>query len=152
MCQQKLKKVWINRWSDQLERNSRILGLKVSAIVAQAACMGWTLAHGRYLAFGPDDQVILIHDWKSCSGTSEFGSGEPPDVENWKVVMTLRVHNADVVIIFHNCTHAVHLPLFFLHKHLQNLCCYSFFSSYLITFCYCYCLTIEHHFLFLCLK
>ncbi|CAB4319931.1 unnamed protein product [Prunus armeniaca] len=30
-------------------------------------------------------------------GTTEFGSGEPPDVENWKVAMTLRGHTADVV-------------------------------------------------------
>ncbi|MCI82664.1 protein HIRA-like, partial [Trifolium medium] len=29
-------------------------------------------------------------------GTTEFGSGEPPDIENWKVVMTLRGHSADV--------------------------------------------------------
>jgi len=70
-------------------------------------CVRWA-RHGRYLASGSDDQVILIHERKAGSGTSEFGSGEPPDVENWKVVMTLRGHTADVVIIFHNCTHAVY--------------------------------------------
>lgn len=59
-------------------------------------CVRWA-KHGRYVASGSDDQVILIHERKPGSGTSEFGSGEPPDVENWKVVMTLRGHTADVV-------------------------------------------------------
>ncbi|OAY81947.1 Protein HIRA [Ananas comosus] len=59
-------------------------------------CVRWA-KHGRYLASGSDDQVILIHERKPGSGTSEFGSKEPPDVENWKVVMTLRGHTADVV-------------------------------------------------------
>ncbi|CAL4958672.1 unnamed protein product [Urochloa decumbens] len=59
-------------------------------------CVRWA-KHGRYLASGSDDQVILIHERKAGSGTSEFGSGEPPDVENWKVIMTLRGHTADVV-------------------------------------------------------
>jgi protein HIRA/HIR1 len=68
--------------------------------------------HGHYLAFGSDDQVILIHERKDCSGTSEFGSGEPLDVENWKVVMTLRAHSTDVVIIFQNLIPPVFLPYF----------------------------------------
>ncbi|KAL6129723.1 hypothetical protein ACLB2K_073072 [Fragaria x ananassa] len=59
-------------------------------------CVRWA-KHGRYLASGSDDQVILIHERKPGSGTTEFGSGEPPDVENWKVAMTLRGHTADVV-------------------------------------------------------
>lgn len=59
-------------------------------------CVRWA-KHGRYIASGSDDQVILIHERKPGSGTTEFGSGEPPDVENWKVVMTLRGHTADVV-------------------------------------------------------
>ncbi|KAK9170438.1 hypothetical protein Syun_002578 [Stephania yunnanensis] len=59
-------------------------------------CVRWA-KHGRYLASGSDDQVILIHERKPGSGTTEFGSGEPPDVENWKVTMTLRGHTADVV-------------------------------------------------------
>uniref|UniRef100_A0A0D9XGY2 Protein HIRA n=1 Tax=Leersia perrieri TaxID=77586 RepID=A0A0D9XGY2_9ORYZ len=59
-------------------------------------CVRWA-KHGRYLASGSDDQVIQIHEKKAGSGTSEFGSGEPPDVENWKVIMTLRGHTADVV-------------------------------------------------------
>ncbi|OVA05979.1 WD40 repeat [Macleaya cordata] len=59
-------------------------------------CVRWA-KHGRYVASGSDDQVILIHERKPGSGTTEFGSGEAPDVENWKVVMTLRGHTADVV-------------------------------------------------------
>ncbi|XP_073014379.1 protein HIRA-like isoform X1 [Typha latifolia] len=59
-------------------------------------CVRWA-KHGRLLASGSDDQMILIHERKAGSGTSEFGSGEPPDIENWKVVMTLRGHTADVV-------------------------------------------------------
>lgn len=60
-------------------------------------CVRWA-KHGRYVASGSDDQVILVHERKPGSGTTEFGSGEPPDVENWKVTMTLRGHTADVVI------------------------------------------------------
>ncbi|XVF05197.1 hypothetical protein REPUB_Repub05bG0151100 [Reevesia pubescens] len=59
-------------------------------------CVRWA-KHGRFVASGSDDQVILIHERKPGSGTTEFGSGEPPDVENWKVSMTLRGHTADVV-------------------------------------------------------
>lgn len=60
-------------------------------------CVRWA-KHGRFLASGSDDQVILVYERKPGSGTTEFGSGQPPDVENWKVAMTLRGHAADVVI------------------------------------------------------
>lgn len=60
-------------------------------------CVRWA-KHGRFLASGSDDQVILVYERKPGSGTTEFGSGQPPDVENWKVAMTLRGHTADVVI------------------------------------------------------
>ncbi|KAL8496382.1 hypothetical protein ACS0TY_020191 [Phlomoides rotata] len=59
-------------------------------------CVRWA-KHGRYIASGSDDQAILVHERKPGSGTTEFGSGEPPDIENWKVAMTLRGHTADVV-------------------------------------------------------
>ncbi|PIA28331.1 hypothetical protein AQUCO_07200174v1 [Aquilegia coerulea] len=59
-------------------------------------CVRWA-KHGRYLASGSDDQVIQIHERKPGSGTTEFGSGEPPDIENWKLIMSLRGHTADVV-------------------------------------------------------
>jgi protein HIRA/HIR1 len=60
-------------------------------------CVRWA-KHGKFVASGSDDQAILIHERKPGSGTTEFGSGEPPDIENWKVVMTLRGHSADVVM------------------------------------------------------
>ncbi|KAK8970708.1 Protein HIRA [Platanthera guangdongensis] len=59
-------------------------------------CVRWA-KHGRYLASGSDDQVILVYERKPGSGMAEFGSGQPPDVENWKVTTTLRGHTADVV-------------------------------------------------------
>lgn len=62
-------------------------------------CVRWA-KHGRYVASGSDDQTILVHEKKPGSGTTEFGSGEPPDIENWKVAMTLRGHTADVVMIY----------------------------------------------------
>ena len=61
-------------------------------------CVKWD-KHGFHVASGSDDKVILIHEKKPGTGTTEFGSGEPPDVENWKVVMTLRGHTANVVIL-----------------------------------------------------
>jgi protein HIRA/HIR1 len=51
-------------------------------------CVRWA-RHGRYLACGSGDHVILIHERKGGSRTSDFGSGLPLDVEIWKVVMTL---------------------------------------------------------------
>ena len=64
-------------------------------------CVRWA-KHSRHIASGSDDQVILIYERKPGSGTTEFGSGEPPDIENWKVAMTLRGHTADVVIRVHS--------------------------------------------------
>ncbi|KAE8734838.1 Protein HIRA [Hibiscus syriacus] len=57
-------------------------------------CVRWAKL-GRFFASGSDDQVNLIHERKPGSGATELGSGEPPDVENWKVAMTLRGHTAD---------------------------------------------------------
>ena len=74
-------------------------------------CVRWA-KHGRHLASGSDDQAILIHERKAGSGTSEFGSGEPADVENWKVVMTLRGHTADVVITCQNSVAPFLFPIF----------------------------------------
>lgn len=59
-------------------------------------CVRWS-KQSRLIASGSDDQIVLIHERRSGSGTTEFGSGEPPDVENWKVLLTLRGHTADVV-------------------------------------------------------
>nr|PNR26189.1 hypothetical protein PHYPA_030763 [Physcomitrium patens] len=59
-------------------------------------CVRWAKC-GQKIASGSDDQVVYIHEKRPGSGTTEFGSGEPPDVENWKVLLTLRGHSADVV-------------------------------------------------------
>lgn len=59
-------------------------------------CVRWAKC-GQRIASGSDDQVVLVHGKRPGSGTTEFGSGEPPDVENWKVLLTLRGHTADVV-------------------------------------------------------
>ena len=59
-------------------------------------CVRWAKC-GQRIASGSDDQVVLVHEKRPGSGTTEFGSGEPPDVENWKVLLTLRGHTADVV-------------------------------------------------------
>lgn len=59
-------------------------------------CVRWSKVRP-LIASGSDDQIILVHERRAGSGTTEFGSGEPPDVENWKVLLTLRGHTADVV-------------------------------------------------------
>lgn len=59
-------------------------------------CVRWAKC-GRLIASGSDDHIVLVHEKRPGSGTTEFGSGEPPDVENWKVLLTLRGHTADVV-------------------------------------------------------
>ncbi|KAJ8470377.1 hypothetical protein OPV22_024720 [Ensete ventricosum] len=85
----------VGRDSDNDGSTSRLLAT-LRDHFGSVNCVRWA-KHGRFLASGSDDQVILIHERKPGSGTTEFGSGEPPDVENWKVTMTLRGHTADVV-------------------------------------------------------
>ncbi|RRT74844.1 hypothetical protein B296_00002980 [Ensete ventricosum] len=84
----------VGRDSDNDGSTSRLLAT-LRDHFGSVNCVRWA-KHGRFLASGSDDQVILIHERKPGSGTTEFGSGEPPDVENWKVTMTLRGHTADV--------------------------------------------------------
>ncbi|CAM6104964.1 unnamed protein product [Calypogeia fissa] len=59
-------------------------------------CVRWSQG-GHLVASGSDDQLVLVHKRHPGSGTTEFGSGEAPDVENWKNILTLRGHTADVV-------------------------------------------------------
>ncbi|GBG66406.1 hypothetical protein CBR_g60059 [Chara braunii] len=56
----------------------------------------WSRA-GRYIASGSDDHIVFVYERRPGSGTVVFGSREKPDVENWKAVITLRGHTADVV-------------------------------------------------------
>ncbi|KAL1412113.1 HIR complex subunit [Vanrija albida] len=52
--------------------------------------------HGRYLASGSDDSVVLIWDIDPAGGGRVFGS-EEFNVENWKALRRLVGHVADVV-------------------------------------------------------
>jgi hypothetical protein len=52
--------------------------------------------HGRYLASGSDDTVLLIWDIDPMGGGRVFGS-EEVNVENWKALRRLAGHEADVV-------------------------------------------------------
>ncbi|KAL5205767.1 hypothetical protein ABZP36_033976 [Zizania latifolia] len=96
---QKQIRIWsmksVAKDNDNEDSSQRLLAT-IREHFGSVNCVRWA-KHGRYLASGSDDQVIQIHERKAGTGTSEFGSGEPPDVENWKVVMTLRGHTADVV-------------------------------------------------------
>lgn len=83
-------------------------------------CVRWA-KHGRFVASGSDDQAILIHERKPGSGTTEFGSGEPPDIENWKVVMTLRGHSADVVMQYLFLFQPLVLFIVFFQKHFRPI-------------------------------
>lgn len=83
-------------------------------------CVRWA-KHGRYVASGSDDQVILVHERKPGSGTTEFGSGEPPDIENWKVALTLRGHTADVVM---QLVYSLNLKFTFYLGNIVNLVCH----------------------------
>uniref|UniRef100_A0ACD5XVR1 Uncharacterized protein n=1 Tax=Avena sativa TaxID=4498 RepID=A0ACD5XVR1_AVESA len=85
----------VSRDNQNEDTNQRLLAT-IRDHFGSVNCVRWA-KHGRYLASGSDDQAILIHERKAGSGTSEFGSGEPADIENWKVIMTLRGHTADVV-------------------------------------------------------
>lgn len=52
--------------------------------------------HGRFLASGSDDSVLLIWDIDPAGGGRVFGS-EEVNVENWKALRRLVGHVADVV-------------------------------------------------------
>lgn len=80
---------------ENVEKSQRLLAT-LREHYGSVNCVRWA-KHGRYLASGSDDKDILVHEKKPGSGTTEFGSGEPADIENWKVAMTLRGHGADVV-------------------------------------------------------
>jgi len=74
-----------------------IIYIYILLLIKKKKTVRWAM-HGRYVVSGYDDQVILVQERKHGSGTMEFGTGEPPDIENWKVALTLRGHTADVVM------------------------------------------------------
>lgn len=51
---------------------------------------------GRFLATASDDKVIAISELRSGQGQTSFGNSEGPNIENWKVALTLRGHSAGI--------------------------------------------------------
>lgn len=93
-------RIWDMKYLSRIEVDAGSAPSKLLATLrdhfGSVNCVRWS-KQGRLIASGSDDQIVLIHERRSGSGTTEFGSGEPPDVENWKVLLTLRGHTADVV-------------------------------------------------------
>ncbi|MCO5558168.1 hypothetical protein L7F22_011745 [Adiantum nelumboides] len=93
-------RIWDIKYLSQIEADGGSSPLHLLATLrdhfGSVNCVRWS-KQGRLIASGSDDQIVLIHERRSGSGTTEFGSGEAPDVENWKVLLTLRGHTADVV-------------------------------------------------------
>lgn len=52
--------------------------------------------NGQYLATGSDDKVIAILELRGGQGLTSFGNSEGPNVENWKVIQSLRGHSAGI--------------------------------------------------------
>ncbi|KAI5062273.1 hypothetical protein GOP47_0022812 [Adiantum capillus-veneris] len=93
-------RIWDMKYLSRVEADTGSAPLHLLATLrdhfGSVNCVRWS-KQGRLIASGSDDQIVLIHERRSGSGTTEFGSGEAPDVENWKVLLTLRGHTADVV-------------------------------------------------------
>lgn len=51
---------------------------------------------GRFLATASDDKVIAVLELRGGQGQASFGNSEGPNIENWKVVLTLRGHSAGI--------------------------------------------------------
>ena len=52
---------------------------------------------GSFLASASDDHTALLYDLSSAPAPAVFGSKEPPNVENWRVKLTLRGHTSEIV-------------------------------------------------------
>ncbi|KAM1395307.1 hypothetical protein PS2_030829 [Malus domestica] len=97
--------------------------------------------HGRFLASGSDEQMILIHERKLGSGTTEFGREEPPDLENWKSanhmsLMILRFQlppslNLQNFQILASACKSLGFPLISLHKRVSGSLIVQFLSSFM---------------------
>ncbi|KAL3690600.1 hypothetical protein R1sor_016909 [Riccia sorocarpa] len=81
--------------SDQVPSQPRLLAT-LRDHFGSVNCVRWAKG-GHFVASGSDDNLVLVHKRHPGSGTTEFGSGEPPDAENWKTLLTLRGHSAEVV-------------------------------------------------------
>ena len=106
-------RIWDMKYLSRIESDADAKASKLLATLrdhfGSVNCVRWA-NQGRLIASGFDDQIVLIHERRPGSGTTEFGSGEPPDVENWKVSMTLRGHMADVVMLFFSSLYSFSCP------------------------------------------
>ena len=101
-------RIWDMKYLSRIESDT---DAKASKLLATLRDHFGSVKQGRLIASGSDDQIVLIHERRPGSGTTEFGSGEPPDVENWKVSMTLRGHTADVVMLFFSFLYSFSYPM-----------------------------------------
>ncbi|KAL0026450.1 hypothetical protein WJX79_010832 [Trebouxia sp. C0005] len=51
---------------------------------------------GRFLATASDDKVIAVLELRGGQAQASFGNSDGPNIENWKVVLTLRGHSAGI--------------------------------------------------------
>ena len=51
---------------------------------------------GEFLATASDDKVIAVLELRGGQAQASFGNSDGPNIENWKVVLTLRGHSAGI--------------------------------------------------------
>ncbi len=51
---------------------------------------------GKHLATGSDDKLACLYELKVGPGQTTFGTSEGPNVENWKLSVSLRGHSSHV--------------------------------------------------------
>ncbi|CEG46322.1 Histone transcription regulator HIRA, WD repeat superfamily [Plasmopara halstedii] len=90
-------------WSLKTPSNGGISTFELLATLAnhqQAVnCVRWA-GHGRYLASGSDDQLVLLYELQSgASAAVPFGSNAKPNKQNWVRCSTLERHTMDVADI-----------------------------------------------------
>lgn len=89
-------------WSLAAALNVRTEANKSSKLLATLADHGGPVnvirfSHsGQYLATGSDDKVIAILELRGGQGLTSFGNSEGPNIENWKVIQSLRGHSAGI--------------------------------------------------------
>lgn len=89
-------------WSLAAALNVRTEASKSSKLLATLADHGGPVNvirfsnSGQYLATGSDDKVIAILELRGGQGLTSFGNSEGPNIENWKVIQSLRGHSAGI--------------------------------------------------------
>lgn len=51
---------------------------------------------GKHLATGSDDKLACLYELKGGPGQTTFGTSDGPNVENWKLSVSLRGHSSHV--------------------------------------------------------